>query len=285
MAVDFSIPHTRTSEYLIAPEDIVVKPDLNGRHKLPDIDWLIESFARFGQLQPIDISAEEGKAVLRAGHSRWRAAIEGKKRGVLPPEFKLRCSYIRCTPDRKNGYSSDAMGFLANIHENIVRNPAEAIDDAYNIAKLEQWSMTHEEIAKIYRQDVKWVEQRLALIDLVPEAQKAVADGRMKLSAAAHFAKLAKQVQSDKMKAKGDEGKITARDAKPEDAPAKPKAKRSDNATVSLRAILESAVNEGKYPDGIMAGTATEDFCSYLLDVLNGLEVFGGGGQRASPAG
>jgi ParB-like chromosome segregation protein Spo0J len=258
---------------LILPEDIIVKPELNGRHNLPDIEWLIESFARFGQLQPIDISAEDGKAVLRAGHSRWRAAYEGKKRGVLPPDFKLRCSYIRCTPDRKGGYSSDAMGFLANIHENLVRNPAEAIDDAYNIAKLEQWNMTHEEIAKIYRQEVKWVEQRLALIDLVPEAQQAVAEGRMKLGAASHFAKLTKQVQHEKLKAKGDEGKITARDAKPDakldDAPAKPKAKR-ESALALLRGIIENAVNEGKYPDGIKAGTCAEDFCSYLLDLLNG---------------
>jgi len=262
MAVNFSVPHTRTSEYLILPEDIVVKPELNGRSELPDVEWLIESMSNseIGQLQPIAVSCEDGKAILRAGHSRWRAALEINKRKLTPVPFKLRCVYVR---------ANDQQGFLANIHENIVRNPTQPIDDAHNCAKLEKWNMTHEEIAKLYRQDVKWVEQRLALIDLIPEAQQAVTDGRMKLSAATHFSKLTKEVQAKKLKAKGAEAKITTADAKP-DAPAKARKPKVENRAAVVRGILENAVNEGKYPEGVTARTSTENFCSYLLDILNG---------------
>lgn len=260
MAVEFKVAHTRTSEYLILPEDITVKPELNGRHELPDIEWMIDSFIQVGQLQPVVVSAEDGKAVLRAGFSRWRSAIEINRQKLTPAPFKLRCVYLR---------ADDAKGFIAGIHENIVRNPVQPLDDAHNIAKMETWNMTHEEIAKLYRQDVKWVESRVALLDLVPEAAQAVVDGRMKLPAAAHFAKLNKDVQRKRIKAKGD-GKFTAKDAKADPAPDAPVTPKRENRLACIRAILETAVNNGTYPAGILAGTDTETFCAYLLDVLNG---------------
>ena len=277
MAVDFKTPHTRTSEYLMLPEDIVVKPELNGRHELPDVEWLIESFQQVGQLQPVAVSAEDGKAVLRMGFSRWRAAIEINKRNLLPVPFKLRCVYLR---------ADDLKGFIAGIHENAVRNPAQPIDDAYNIAKLETWNMTHEEIAKIYRQDVKWVAQRLALLDLVPEAQQAVIDGRMKLPAAAHFSKLNKQVQRARLKDKAEGEKITGKDARPEPAPdaqlaATPKVPRMSLA--DIKAVLQCIIDTGKWPDARFTtaeerkpSDSVQRFIGVLLDEINGAKGSGG---------
>ena len=49
MAVDFKVAHNRTSEYRIAPERIDVRAELNGRHELPDIEWLIADILKNGQ--------------------------------------------------------------------------------------------------------------------------------------------------------------------------------------------------------------------------------------------
>lgn len=52
MAVEFDVKGTRTSEYLFAPEDIEAIAELNGRHELPDVAWIIDSILKHGQLQP-----------------------------------------------------------------------------------------------------------------------------------------------------------------------------------------------------------------------------------------
>lgn len=195
MAVDFSkTEHTRTSEYLIAPKDIDVNPKLNGRVDLPDIEWLIADFKLQGQLEPCGIRNDGGQAVLAYGHSRWRAGVEGIKRGILSATFKLRCVYFK-------GNEQDA--FKANIAENRYRNATTAMDDAHNIAMLEKWGQTIPEIAALYRESEVWIKTRLKMIELTPEAQKAVKDGRLKPTAAVAIAKLSAEQQRERVKGTG----------------------------------------------------------------------------------
>lgn len=191
MAVEFKVDHTRTSEYLIAPENITIKASLNGRHDLPDIEWLIDSMVESGQLQPVLIGNDGGKPVLYAGHSRWRAALEINKRKLTPAPFKLRCVYFK---------GSEHEAFVATIRENRDRNATTPIDDAHNIAKLERYGMTIDEIAaKVYHEDPKWVKDRLALIELCDEGQKALLAGEIKPNAAVVLSKLAKDAQREKL--------------------------------------------------------------------------------------
>ena len=201
MAVDFKAEHSRSSEYLFPPEEIEVKPEFNGRFNLPEIDTLIESFLSVGQLQPVLIGNDGGRPVLYAGHRRWRAALEINKRKLGAKPFKLRCVYFR---------GDEKTAFLATISENHERKQTDEIDDAHNIAKLEQvYAMSHQEIASVYREDLAWVQKRLALLDLTSEAAEALRGGRMKLTAAVAIAKLSKTAQRERIKAAGD-GKITA---------------------------------------------------------------------------
>ena len=79
MAVEFDVKGTRTSEYLFAPEQLEIDPSLNGRHELPDIQWIVESILTHGQLQPVTIRRSGGKPVLVAGFSRWRAVSQINK--------------------------------------------------------------------------------------------------------------------------------------------------------------------------------------------------------------
>ena len=192
MAVEFKTDHTRTSEYLFVPSDIKINPELNGRHELPDIEWLIESMVASGQLQPVLIGNDGGRPVLYAGHSRWRAGIEINKRKLTPVPFKLRCVYFR---------GNEHQAFMATVRENRDRNETTAIDDAYNIAKLERYGMTLEDIgAKVYHEDLKWVKDRLSLIELCADAAKALTNNTLKPKAAVALAKLSKEAQREWLK-------------------------------------------------------------------------------------
>lgn len=203
MAVDFEVKGTRTSEYGFLPEELEIIPEMNGRHELPDVQWIVDSILRHGQLQPITIRRTGGKPVLVAGFSRWRAVNEINSRNLTERPLRIRCSYTALT---------EKQAFLANIEENRVRNETTPIDDAYNIQRLiNVYQMTEQEVADSYRAAVSWIRGRMSLIELVPEAEQAVRDGRIKGSAAKEIAKLSGALQKKVLK---KEGKITARDVR-----------------------------------------------------------------------
>jgi hypothetical protein len=218
MAVEFKAKPSRTSEYRFFPEDIVVKPSLNGRYEKPDIEALIQDILVNGQHTPVVIRNDGGNAVLCAGYSRYRAVSEINKRKLLDAPLALRCTYTQCT---------EAGGFLAAISENRVRNTTTELDDAHNIARLMKvYAKTEDEVAAIYFPGViaessngngldslkkarAWVRKRLALVNLTPEAEQAMRDGTLKGSAAVAVAKLDQENQKAALKAKrGPKAKV-----------------------------------------------------------------------------
>ena len=256
MAAEFQVEHTRRTVYLIAPENITVNAELNGRHDLPDIEWLIADIVQRGQLQPILVRNDGGTPTLAAGHSRWRAAIELKKRGLIP-DFKLHCVLFRGTAQE---------AFLANISENRVRNANTPLDDAHNIARLERYGMTIGEIAEHYRESEAWCKGRLGLISLCEEAAAALGAGEMKLSAAAHIAKLTEEQQRKALKSgkKLTAGTIRKFSGKPE-----------KKSRLNIKAVLQAVIDEGEYPAGYEAvksadpvGDSIAAFCAVLLKMI-----------------
>jgi ParB-like chromosome segregation protein Spo0J len=193
MAVQWNAKCTRTSEYRFYPEDIKIKPELNGRHELPDVECLIEDITRNGQISPVTVRNDGGTPVLVAGFSRWRAVSEINKRKLLPVKLQMRCTYVQC---------SEMEGFVANIAENRFRNGTSLLDDAHNIAKLiHKWNLTEQQVAAIYFPDaakdetvgkeaLRFVKKRLGLATLTPEAEAAILNGRLKETAASAIAKL-----------------------------------------------------------------------------------------------
>lgn len=194
MAVDWKVDSSRNAEYLFDPKDITIKAELNGRHELPDIEWLIESVVKNGQIQACVVRGEGGKPILVAGFSRWRAILEINERRLTPAPLKVRATYFR-------GNEQD--GFMVNLAENLHRNATTPLDDAHNCAQLEKWGIPVKDIAVRLRQKESWVRGRLALVDLVPEAQLAVKEHRLKPTAAVAIAKLAASAQRDAVKAPG----------------------------------------------------------------------------------
>lgn len=198
MAVAFTTEHTRTSEYLFDPKKLIVRPELNGRHEAPDIEPLIADIVKRGQIEPGVVRNDGGKAVLCAGFSRWRAITEINKRKLTPVPLPFRATYLK---------ANEFDGFIANIAENRFRNQTTKLDDAYNVARLEKWGQTEEQIAEIYGTDVRWVRSMQKLVALDPAAQKAVAKGQIKSTAIKAISKLTTEEQRKVVKEAGD-GKV-----------------------------------------------------------------------------
>lgn len=188
MAVDFKdkTSYSRVNDYSFDPAAIKINPKLNGRHDLPDIEWLIADIATNGQLEPVLIRNDGGIPVLCAGFSRWRAVVEINKRKLTPVPLRIRCSYFK---------GDEVDGFKVAIRENRFRNQTTPLDDAYNIAQLKRWGQTEEEIAALYQQEVKWVRNREKLVELTAEAKEALKSGRLKAPAAAKLAKMSAEAQ------------------------------------------------------------------------------------------
>ena len=222
MAVEFDVKGTRTSEYLFAPEQLEIDPSLNGRHELPDIQWIVESILTHGQLQPVTIRRSGGKPVLVAGFSRWRAISEINKKKLAEKPLALRCSYTQLT---------EKQAFLANIEENRVRNATTPMDDAYNLQRLiNVYQMTPAEAADAYRASMSWVKGRLALIEATPEVEKQIRAGKIRGPAAKAVAKLTKEHQTKLAKVAAEKGKVTPADIRRETGKPEP-AKKPQPAT------------------------------------------------------
>ena len=222
MAVEFDVKGTRTSEYLFAPEQLEIDPSLNGRHELPDIQWIVESILTHGQLQPVTIRRSGGKPVLVAGFSRWRAISEINKKKLAEKPLALRCSYTQLT---------EKQAFLANIEENRVRNATTPMDDAYNLQRLiNVYQMTPAEAADAYRASMSWVKGRLALIEATPEVEKQIRAGKIRGPAAKAVAKLSKEHQTKLAKVAAEKGKVTPADIRRETGKPEP-AKKPQPAT------------------------------------------------------
>ncbi len=196
MATKFEVESTKGDIFSFWPEDIVVRPKLNGRYEQPDLQGLIDSILSVGQLQPVKVRREEGKPVLVLGHGRWQAisTINKKELAGNGVRLKIKAVYTEL---------NEADSFIENIHENFYRNQTSPIDDAHNIQLLRKWGKTDEEIGKIYGgKDAAWIAKRAKLALLEPEMQKAMNDGRVKITAAASIAKLSAAQQRDVAKGK-----------------------------------------------------------------------------------
>ena len=203
MAVAFSVG-SRTSEYRFEPDEIEIRPELNGRYVLPEIETLIVSIARDGQQVPVIIRKDGTKPVLVDGHRRLRAIIEINKRKLTQAPVRVRACYSD---------ADDLEAMWIAIRSNIERVGVVPLDDAHNIKCLKKLGQTDEQIAEGYfpgcgadrdarRKALLWVAKREKLLGLSAKAQQALTDGKLKPSAAEHLAELRKE-QQDKAVAEG----------------------------------------------------------------------------------
>jgi ParB-like chromosome segregation protein Spo0J len=224
MAVEFANDTTKRSGavYRDWPENIIIMPELNGRHEHTDIEALAADIRAHEQLQPVGIRKnDQGQPVLVYGHRRWRAITLLNER--YPEERRaIKCFYTDA--------DSDAEAFQMAIRENRCRKDVSPVDDCANMRTLEKkFAYNHEDIAKVYfpeatneaelAEALRYVKQRLALKELSPEAADAVREGRAEITAAVGLAKMTKDQQRELV---AKPGKIKVKDVTK--APSKAKA-------------------------------------------------------------
>jgi ParB-like chromosome segregation protein Spo0J len=241
MAVDWQVQATRTDALRFNASDIKLKPELNGRHDLPDIEPLIADIVANGQLVPCLVRNDGGTPILIDGHSRWRAIVEINKRKLAPVPMKVSCILFK---------GSEKEAFLVGISCNKARNSTTPTDDGHNIARLERYGMSMQEIAAFYQEEESWCKKRLALVSLTEASRKAVKEGKVKPSAVTALAKLSEDQQREKVKAASVEKPLSNGDLKPAPKP-------------SLR-VLVKRFADGENPFPIGSDTVRE-FCGRLL--------------------
>jgi ParB-like chromosome segregation protein Spo0J len=251
MAVEFSNDSMSRAGALYTdyPENIVIMPELNGRHEHTDVEDLAADIEKNGQLQAVKIRKnDQGQPVLVYGHRRYRAICLLNERNP-DNRRKIRCEYTAAT---------DAEAFGMAIRENRCRKDVSPIDDCANITTLRNlFSLTDEDIAAVYFPEAKtdaekaealrFVKQRAALVELAPEAAQAVRDGRVKITAAVGLAKLTKDQQRTKVAGTGKVkvSDVTKAPSKAATAPSQPtKAQTKPAAAPSLSKVIFSLLDD-----------------------------------------
>ncbi len=219
--------------YTDFPENILIDPELNGRHEDTSVEDLASDIETNGQDEPVVVRKnDDGMAVLVFGHRRWRAICLLNERNPQALR-KIVFTYQNL---------SEMEAFMRAIAENRFRRDVSPIDDCANICMMQKrFAQSFEDIAKVYFPEartkdelaaaLKFVKDRADLQELDPTAAQAVRDGRVKLTAAKALAKLTKTQQRAKMAV---QGKVKTADVKryiPE--PAKKESARASKKTVA----------------------------------------------------
>jgi ParB/RepB/Spo0J family partition protein len=294
MAVEFANDTTKRAgaEYRDWPENIIIMPELNGRHEHTDIEGLAADIRANGQIQPVGIRKnDQGLPLLIYGHRRWRAIT------LLNERYPAERRYIKCT---YTSATSDAEAFQMAIRENRCRKDVSPIDDCANMRTLEnKFSYNHEDIAKVYfpeavteselAEALRYVKQRLALKELAPEAAEAVREGRAEITAAVGLAKMTKDQQREVV---AKPGKIKVKDvvkSKSQPAPAVQTVEAAPVDSEAFDPALDTPVTieyekpvtpiappvSGKRKDSKSDGDAykVRQFVLWLEDILRDLDV------------
>lgn len=250
MAAEFieqaDVKRTSNGGYVALPENIVVKTHFSGRAESVDISDLIEDIKANGQRVPGTVcKSEDGWPILLAGHNRLRAIVEINKN--LSPDSKIKFCF------NYQRVKNDEEAFDVVVADNRNRTETNAIDDATNIATYEKYfKKSLEEISLKYfpgakddpekqKKAIKWVTDRLSLLELSDEAQEELKNGRLATTTAIDLATLPRTQQDALVEAKKGAKKIKGSDVKELKAA---KVRKIDPEIAVERAIKKNATSE-----------------------------------------
>lgn len=264
MAVNLSadLDVKRKDMLSVFPQDLIVNPANRGREFAPGVDKVQElatSIKEQGQLQPVTVRVtHDRKLELVAGFTRYEAVL---LLNASEPEPRR----ILCKVEAGN----DEDMFLANLAENRHRNDTSAIDDAYNVRRLERdFGKTDEQIRAIYGgKSQAWLDHTIRpLLTLSRDQQKAIHEGQLTAATGLVLAQLAPEVRDEVLAEakKESKGSVTAT--------AVLKQARQKGALVKTTGLKPSEVKAGH----VYLGENTENpkvkkFCKAYADYTAGV--------------
>lgn len=252
MAVSFiesaQVGRTANGGYNVAPENIIVRPNLSGRSEENDITELALDLEKRGQLIPATATKDDsGWPVLLAGHRRLRAIVQLNKLRPEDKKIKLLFNYVKV--------DSDESGLDYTISENRNRSEVNPLDDFFNIqCYMKMFGRSVEEVAEKYypgankdaerlKKAVVWVKDRLKLGELSDTAQEELRQGKLSTTASIQMSDLPRVEQDRLIKASHDKGSKKVKVADVQEARAAKK-RTIDPEIAVERAIKKNATSE-----------------------------------------
>lgn len=259
---------TRGDMLGVSPFDVIVKPELRGRHVAPSHEQIMEraiSMIEHGQLQPVTARRDsEKRIIITAGFTRTEAAQlirkgfehEGKRYQV--EDFKLQVRIIEC---------NDEDAFKQNIVENAHRNETSPVDDAHNQNRLRtQYNMNDAAIARLYGYTNQNKVGRLRKLLLLSSAQQLqVHNGTLTVSAALDLLELSEEDRDVALaSATSEDGEVDANEVREKAREARAAKGQNTTRTIKeIRAFFETLKGESLSPD-------IRKFSDTFLMYLNG---------------
>jgi ParB/RepB/Spo0J family partition protein len=163
-----------------------IKTEGNPRNDIGDVTELQASIAEHGIIEPLIVSRKGAVYTCIAGHRRLAAAKALKMkevpvvvRDLVTPEDQLAIALV----------------------ENIQREDLSPIDEAKAFESgLRKFGGSAERMAKSLGKTKEYVERRIALLKLAPEAQKALLEKKIQLGHAVILARMAPEKQAAQVK-------------------------------------------------------------------------------------
>lgn len=241
-AVESGVTRTANGGYSVMPENVILKPELNGRSEETSVEELAEDILYHGQIVPaLCYKSPEGYPILLAGHRRLRAIVLLNK-SVKKGEEKKSLIFNYAYNSEGKPVKTEEEALDITVAENRNRTDVNPLDDAANCALYaHKFGKSTEEIAKKYfpgadtpeklAKAVLWVKERQKLLELSPEAQDKLRKGEFSTSAAMQLSKLQpvaqnkllkeKEKSGEKLKVKDVQEKVAEVQGKPAPKPAK----------------------------------------------------------------
>ncbi|MFF6801099.1 ParB/RepB/Spo0J family partition protein [Streptomyces sp. NPDC012616] len=144
---------------------------------------LAKSMAKLGQLQPITVRyiPETKRFTLIMGERRWRAAQIAEL-----PQMKAVVMH---------GTGEGRETFAMAVAENVGRADMTAVEEAKAFHKLVDAGYDVDEVAELVGKSAAYVQWRIDLLRLCPEAQEALVKGQLPVGLAWYVGKLSKENQ------------------------------------------------------------------------------------------
>ena len=158
----------------------------NPRESLGDLSELAHSIREHGLLQPLHVMPR--RAYLKV-HPEHEAAvgeadfvvINGNRRLAAAHQAGLETVPVYVRMPQGADYTEISLRAVV-LAENLHRQDLAPLEKAQEIRKLLDLGLTRSQVAKLLGKSNGWVTQRLILIDLHPDLQKALAEGRLRLA-------------------------------------------------------------------------------------------------------
>lgn len=151
----------------------------------------VNSVRQDGVRQPVDVYRDGNRAVLLAGRRRVRAArivYEEQKAAGKPEAERITVRFIV-----RQGEPADL--FRVNVSENADRENLSPVQRAKLMLQHQKYGGDEEAIAKAFNCTTRTVRNTLAVLDLDPDGQAAVASGEIPARLAPKLAKMPREKQ------------------------------------------------------------------------------------------